>query len=66
MDRIYAEASLVIIAAAGDDPNYGLPGVSDRVRVPQKVVNVGKCKLVEMLVDMKSTLSTTKWWSRAW
>jgi hypothetical protein len=32
MDKIYSGAELTIIAAAGSDPQYGLPGVSTTIR----------------------------------
>ncbi|KAF3058642.1 hypothetical protein GL218_05372 [Daldinia childiae] len=33
MDAVYANSELTIIAAAGEDENYGLPGVSSRSRM---------------------------------
>ncbi|CAN9363358.1 unnamed protein product [Alternaria alternata] len=36
MGRIYSEAELVIIAAAGDSSDYGLPGVGVRAREAQR------------------------------
>ncbi|CAN9392493.1 unnamed protein product [Alternaria alternata] len=36
MGRIYAEAELVIIAAAGSSSNYGLPGVGTKARKAQR------------------------------
>jgi hypothetical protein len=35
MDRIYQNAEVTIIAAAGSDSKYGLPGVGKRHRDPQ-------------------------------
>ena len=40
MDRIYSCSILTIIAAAGDGPEYGLPGVSSRHRTEQLSVQV--------------------------
>jgi hypothetical protein len=66
MDRIYSGASLVIIAAAGDNPSYGLPGVSSRGRHPQRTVKTGNFTLVEMFPDIKASLMDSVWKSRAW
>jgi hypothetical protein len=66
MDRIYSGASLVIIDAAGDDPSYGLPGVSTRGRRPQHIIKAGSCTLVEIFLDPKPSLMDSKWRSRAW
>jgi hypothetical protein len=65
MDRIYAKAQLTIIAAAGSDPNYGLPGVGSRPRCSERHVRIGKTKLVQLMrpgVDFP----TSPWWKRAW
>lgn len=35
MDRIYARSAITIVAAAGDDEGYGLPGVGLRERKPE-------------------------------
>lgn len=45
MDRIYGGADLTIVAAAGNDKNYGLPGVSSTPRVASRV-----CQLDEGLM----------------
>jgi hypothetical protein len=66
MGTIYSEASLTIIAAAGDDSSYGLPGVSKRARKSQQCVRTGKYVLVEVFPDLKDRLQASKWCSRAW
>jgi hypothetical protein len=48
MDRIYTQAELVIIAAAGNDPDYGLPGVSSRGRKPQATIQLDGTTFVNM------------------
>jgi hypothetical protein len=37
MDLIYSGAAITIIAAAGNDSNYGLPGVSHRPRTVHSI-----------------------------
>jgi len=66
MHSIYSEASLTIVAAAGNNPDYGLPGVSSRSRRPQKLVQVGEHAIVEMYPYICSSLQSSRWGSRAW
>jgi hypothetical protein len=40
MDRIYEGAEITIIAATGDDPHHGLPGVRGTPRTPQPTLRV--------------------------
>ncbi|KAF5257351.1 hypothetical protein FOXYS1_12120 [Fusarium oxysporum] len=47
MHKIYREADLTIIAAAGDGPDYGLPGISTpRVSAPSVDLRLGAHRLV--------------------
>ncbi|KAK7892225.1 hypothetical protein LTR67_007321 [Exophiala xenobiotica] len=66
MDVIYAGAELVIVAAAGDDIEYGLPGVGPRKRTQQPYALVGKDLFVSTLSDLSSMLHFITWWQRAW
>jgi hypothetical protein len=52
MDSVYAGSALTIIAAAGDDPHYGLPGVREKLRPPQPHVKVGSYTLVSTLTNI--------------
>jgi hypothetical protein len=65
MDEIYAKAQLTIIAAAGNDPSYGLPGVGSRSRSSERHVCIGKTKLVQ-LMRPGSDFPKSSWWKRAW
>lgn len=74
MDSIYGSASLKIIAAAGDDPSDGLPGVSlprygrgcsDKNRPVS--VKIGSRTFVTVHTSAApSVLRDSKWNSRAW
>ncbi len=66
MDVIYAGAELVIVAAAGADIEYGLPGVGPRKRTQQPYALVGKDLFVSTLSDLSSMLHVITWWQRAW
>jgi hypothetical protein len=65
MDYIYSRAELTIIAAAGKDPHYGLPGVSSTHRIPQKYISIGDIELVQIVLD-EPALQDSLWASRAW
>lgn len=66
MDRIYEGAEVTLVAAAGSDPNYGLPGVSKRLRVRQPHASIGKYRLVSTMSDPETIIRRSKWMSRAW
>lgn len=65
MDQIYSKAQLTIIAAAGSDPTYGLPGVGSKPRSVQHHVRVGDMKLVQLMYP-GSDFPRSAWWERAW
>lgn len=66
MDTIYASAHLTIIAAAGDNPDIGLPGVNGTLRRPQPACQLGDYKVVSSLVTATVSLSGTVWKKRGW
>ncbi|KAA8627766.1 HET domain containing protein [Pyrenophora tritici-repentis] len=71
MSDIYGAAQLTIIAAAGEDPSYGLPGVGIRP-TPQiyHFENINQIYLVTQPEIGPSApsieASTSRWHSRAW
>lgn len=69
MDLIYRNAELTIIAAAGSDPNYGLPGVGHQNRKVRNLTTSAKIgKHFLITTDDTPTLSVngTKWNTRGW
>lgn len=69
MDLIYRNAEITIIAAMGEDPSYGLPGVGQRKRRPENLTacaNIGGHFLVSTDSRPLPTLDGTKWETRAW
>ena len=66
MNLIYTGAELYIVAAAGDDGAYGLPGVASRSRRPQPFAKVQAATLVSTLGHPHCSISTSKWASRGW
>jgi hypothetical protein len=66
MDLIYQKAFVTIIAAAGTDPHFGLPGVGATSRPPQPTAWIkGRC-LVSTLPDPRLFIVDSKWMQRAW
>jgi hypothetical protein len=70
MDIIYQNAEVTIIAAAGSDPSYGLPGVGNRKReeyARTMCSKVGRHFLITTEgVYPPLSVSKSKWKTRAW
>jgi hypothetical protein len=66
MNQIYADAVLTIVAAAGEDSRYGLPGVSRTPRYPQACVEIEDTQLVHSLRSPRDVVMSSKWASRGW
>jgi hypothetical protein len=64
MDDIYRGSSLTLIACAGEDPHYGLPGVT-RPRAPSPSVHMGSRGCLRMVPTVHDIYSSI-WASRAW
>jgi hypothetical protein len=65
MDIIYQHSVMTVIAAAGIDPNHGLPGVGEVLRERQPTVEIGDRTLVYAPFAKEEILSS-KWNSRGW
>ncbi|XPT01266.1 hypothetical protein M3J09_010405 [Ascochyta lentis] len=65
MDRIYHNAAITIIDAAGADPRYGLPGVSSAGRRSQEIISFKGQKLIS-IPNMQQVVSSSKWGMRGW
>jgi Heterokaryon incompatibility protein (HET) len=66
MDLIYQRAEVVIIAAFGDDPTHGLPGVGQTPRTYQPRVKRGSHVLASTMQDPKLLINSSVWRTRAW
>jgi hypothetical protein len=66
MDSVYSAAKLTIIAAAGEDPSFGLPGVSERAREPQPQFKLSGLNLVSSLDNPARLIKNSRWMARAW
>ncbi|KAF2185577.1 HET-domain-containing protein [Zopfia rhizophila CBS 207.26] len=65
MDEIYQQSVVTVVAAAGDDPRYGLPGIGATPRERQPCVKVGNKTLVYTPYVRKEILNSN-WNSRGW
>lgn len=66
MDLIYRNCEVCIIAAAGQDPLYGLPGVGRRNRQPQPLGKVDGHFMISALGNPQSIIEQSRWFTRAW
>lgn len=66
MDAVYDRAEVAIIAAAGEDASFGLPGVSRRHRVAQPSVQAKDQIFVSSGPHLRDLLRLSKWASRGW
>ncbi|CAJ0554748.1 Ff.00g132610.m01.CDS01 [Fusarium sp. VM40] len=67
MHEIYREADLTIVAAAGEGPDHGLPGISaSRAKAPSVDLRIGSHRILSTGKSVQETLRGTVWASRAW
>jgi len=67
MDSIYAVAELTLVAAAGNNPSFGLPGVdSSRPRRSQDVFHLDGMTYISIPQDAKLLIQQSTWAQRAW
>lgn len=63
---IYSNADVTVVAAAGEDPSFGLPGAGSRARRCQPHVKLPQCTLLSMLPAPAPQIRNSKWMSRGW
>lgn len=66
MADIYRHGFACIIGAAGEDADYGLPGISTRARTSRPVVKLGDYTLWQSVPYQSKLVSASKWATRAW
>ena len=65
MHKVYGSAYVTIIAGAGDDPTFGLPGVSTRARKLQVSVDTHAHRLI-CVPDIVQEIQSCNWSTRGW
>ena len=66
MDMLYRNAELTIIAAAGSNSSFGLPGVRGQSRVAQPCSKIKGHILTSIPPDPDTNITTSKWHTRGW
>jgi hypothetical protein len=66
MDRIYQNAEVTVIAAAGKDPSYGLPGVGSRSRELQPSGKIRNILMVSTPDNPVEFIRNSTWITRGW
>ncbi|PVH93009.1 HET-domain-containing protein, partial [Periconia macrospinosa] len=66
MGAIYKSSALTLIAAAGDGPHYGLPGIRPGLRRARPTISIGPWALIPQETGFVSEINESKWNSRGW
>jgi hypothetical protein len=66
MDVVYKNTEITIVAAAGEDPDYGLHGVGNRQHAPQPAIQINHHLLISSPPDPRREIISSKWMKRAW
>jgi hypothetical protein len=66
MDLVYRRARATIIAAAGEKPDFGLPGVSSVRQTRQACATVNGVSVANFTHDPWEPVDSSAWNSRAW
>ncbi|KAK1846944.1 tol protein [Colletotrichum chrysophilum] len=66
MNQIYSRAYLTLVAAAGSDASYGLPGIRSRPRRPLQRVVLNNIAIIRMLPHTSAQTFRSTWASRGW
>ncbi|KAI2463358.1 heterokaryon incompatibility protein-domain-containing protein, partial [Annulohypoxylon bovei var. microspora] len=66
MDLVYQQSELTIIAAAGEGPEFGLPGVGHRARDAQVSARLGRHTYLVTTEPKCDSFFKSKWITRGW
>ncbi|KAK0620760.1 heterokaryon incompatibility protein-domain-containing protein, partial [Immersiella caudata] len=66
MKTIYNCSEFTIIAAAGNSPDYGLPGVGQTPRKPHPIMSVGDQTFVPLINNIAEEIDHSAWNQRGW
>lgn len=66
MDLIYGGAAITLIAAAGEDLNYGLPGLGDRPRIASSSTTINGDTWVSGCRNVRNSVHSSTWAKRGW
>ncbi|KAJ4115331.1 hypothetical protein NW768_011183 [Fusarium equiseti] len=66
MDKIYSQARLTLVAAAGEDSSYGLPGIGTKERLPMQSSIIDNIAIIQMPPHLSAQISRSTWAERGW
>lgn len=66
MDRIYQNAEITIIAAAGETADHGLAGISVKRKSSQASVTVDGVRVVSLIANPWEEVRNSTWYTRGW
>jgi hypothetical protein len=66
MDQIYRSADLTIVAAAGENKDYGLPGIGETKRKGSKAITINDVIIFSNGPAPDEEARMSKWFRRAW
>jgi hypothetical protein len=66
MNSVFENAELTLVAAAGEDANYGLPGVGMTQRKSQPAAKLGNVRIVSTMPSPRNVIRYSKWSTRGW
>jgi hypothetical protein len=66
MDKIYKNAEVTLVAAAGQDAEHGLPGVGETPRNAQVAADYGKFYVFSTISNTHDTILSSTWNTRGW
>jgi len=65
-DKIYSSARLTLVAAAGEDSSYGLPGIGTKGRLPMESLTIDNITITSMPPHLFTQISRSTWAKRGW
>lgn len=67
MGKIYSSAQLTIIASVGENPEYGLPGITNHdSEVPFRYETIKRLKVIVRPMKSIESIIVSKWATRGW
>ncbi|KAF4966233.1 hypothetical protein FSARC_6118 [Fusarium sarcochroum] len=66
MHEIYSCACVTLVAAAGEDSSYGIPGIGAKQRLPMEHLEVDDVSIIRMFPHTSTQIFQSVWASRGW
>ncbi|RSL60119.1 hypothetical protein CEP51_013824 [Fusarium floridanum] len=66
MHEIYSRACLTLVAAAGENSSYGLPGIGTKRRLPMQHFIIDNIVITQMRPHLSAQISRSTWAGRGW